>query len=178
MSDGGPPSLPAIRLHSVGSVSEGEPQINYPTKEIGLEARPKTLAEIKSRRRFSLSTMSHFARSSSPTSSSIVAMARPRPRPISTVSFNSRPTSYLVDENSFRSTRARGIPNISTMADREDVEIAPPLLRSSGQNFNTTASGFEEYRPRGATLAKKKERRLSLSALNFTRKQNRATMGV
>lgn len=99
-------------------------------------------------------------------------MARPRPRPVSTVSFNVRPPSYTVDEDSFRntSTRPRGmLSDVAATADRGGIQVVPPLPRSTAQPMNTTVSASEECRPRNAVLVKKKRRRMSLSALSLSR---------
>lgn len=99
-------------------------------------------------------------------------MTRPRPRarPVSTVSFNVRPPSYTVDEDSFRNTRTRGmLSDVAATADREGAQVVPPLSRSAAQPMNATVSASEECRPRSAVLVKKKRRRMSLSALSLSR---------
>ncbi|KAG6845799.1 hypothetical protein H0H87_003853 [Tephrocybe sp. NHM501043] len=69
------------------------------TRTLEIEARPKTLAEIKSKRRLSLSILSGTSRSVSQPTSSIVAVARTRSRPRSAIILTATSPSSIADED-------------------------------------------------------------------------------
>ncbi|KAJ6604708.1 hypothetical protein DFH09DRAFT_1270072, partial [Mycena vulgaris] len=88
---------PAIRIRPPSSsghdlVINSNPTAKTPSPDLTAHSRPKTLAEIKSKRRLSLSALSNLARSSSPTPPvNVTTSNRHRARPTSALAFYPRP---------------------------------------------------------------------------------------
>ncbi|KAG6842611.1 hypothetical protein C0991_000137 [Blastosporella zonata] len=138
------------------SIEEGNsthaPENNTRTLEI--EARPKTLAEIKSKRRLSLSILSGASRSVSQPNSSIVAVARTRSRPRSTVMLPVTRSSSIADEDMDNGDNgSNSVPNPGEDNLFSAMTPAPDTLPASLAAGTSAAN-------------KKKYRRFSLSALS------------
>ncbi|KAK7064179.1 aspartate aminotransferase [Favolaschia claudopus] len=91
-------TTPTIRIHPPNSSSH--PAIaneripsKSPSPDLTIHSRPKTLAEIKSKRRLSLSVLPSFSRASSPTPPmNVVTSNRDRARPASALAFYQQPS--------------------------------------------------------------------------------------
>ncbi|KAF7320365.1 Aspartate aminotransferase [Mycena kentingensis (nom. inval.)] len=150
-------SYPHERTHVLRRPrSQGNPSPEGSTPHSNIQAPPKTLAEIKSRRRLSLPVL-HLTRPSlaSPKPVNIVTSSR-RPRPVSSVSFNPRPAAPLMaSDNSSRNSQRPS--SAVTFAPRpftamSDSVRSPHLIPSASC--------------REGDAQKKKNRHFSLSALS------------
>ncbi|KAJ7181718.1 hypothetical protein C8R43DRAFT_1229513 [Mycena crocata] len=167
---GGGPNPPAIHIRpptSSGHVVSNDIPPKTPSPDLTSHLRPKTLAEIKSKRRLSLSALSNFARSSSPAPPVNIVTHR-RTRPASALAFYPRPPPIS-------SFRAQTDGNVS-------VYRRPELPASMSSRTTSTAAVSGTIRsdsipaptsmalPRDTQLSadaiKKKNRRFSLSALS------------
>jgi len=136
------------------------PETDGSTLEI--KARPKTLAEIKSKRRLSLSGLSYFSRSTSQPSSSMVAVATARSRPSSTIIFTTASSSSIADEDAVRVEIDTGVPDEQNVLRMPAPSTSPPgQRRSSFAARAPTPDPVADNR-----VAHKKNRRFSLSALS------------
>ncbi|KAG5653062.1 hypothetical protein H0H81_002442 [Sphagnurus paluster] len=166
---------PRIRITPSSSLSQSHPGPNQSiednhtsqnnTSALEIQARPKTLAEIKSKRRLSLSTLSYTSRFASQPSSSVVAVAhtRARPRPSSTIVFTTASSSSLADNdlNDADGNRSDSVANRSP--NHEETPRQIPAMRASF--YGSLAARTSTPNPR-VTANIKKKRRFSLSALS------------
>ncbi|KAJ7619083.1 hypothetical protein DFH06DRAFT_74249 [Mycena polygramma] len=110
-------TTPMIRIRPPSSSGHVEAPISNdiapknPSPDLTVHSRPKTLAEIKSKRRLSLSALSSFTRSSSPAPPvNVVTPNRNRTRPASALAFYPRPpplSSFRVADNNNTPTNQR-----------------------------------------------------------------------
>lgn len=162
----------------MGISATNNPMTSHP-HALEIQARPKTLAEIKSKRRLSLSTLSNVTRATTPPNSSLIAIARPRTRPQSTIIFTSR--QAYSDSTDSRDTvnHGRNLPNtvaptshMPTPAGNNSLrlQVPPSTSRSSfhgqSQASPTNISDLNPTSSRCPTPVVKKNRRFSLSILS------------
>lgn len=173
-------TTPTIRIHpprSSGHVAASNDGVarKLPSPDLTIHSRPKTLAEIKSKRRLSLSVLPSFTRASSPV---LPVNVGHRARPASALAFYPRPPPL----SSFRAG--------SETTTSQHLEV--PRLSSSRSLTPTAVSGTvrSESIPTSASMAlhrdslltadaiKKKNRRFSLSALsNFAGHRDESSWG-
>ncbi|KAG6911925.1 hypothetical protein DXG01_000172 [Tephrocybe rancida] len=122
------------------------------TSTLEIEARPKTLAEIKSKR---------SNRSVSQPNSSIIAVARTRSRPRSAIILPVASSSSIGDEDVV-SVHVGRSPNAPTPAEAHERPV--PVTTSTPNAHSTVRQGTDNQR--NGTANKKKHRRFSLSALS------------
>ncbi|KAJ7038142.1 hypothetical protein C8F04DRAFT_1393052 [Mycena alexandri] len=169
---------PAIRIRPPSSSSNIAISNNNnnaapktPSPDLTVHARPKTLAEIKSKRRLSLSALSNFTRSPSPAPPvNIVTSNRHRARPASALAFYPRPPTpssvrgiaqvdrTATPRRSLQVPRSVSSREISTAAFRGTV-------RSNSTQAHASMAPLPLPQPMADTI-KKKNRRFSLSALS------------
>ncbi|KAJ7110162.1 hypothetical protein C8R44DRAFT_274738 [Mycena epipterygia] len=161
-------NLPTIRIRPPSSSSHAPASNNAPPKtpspDLTVHSRPKTLAEIKSKRRLSLSALSSFARSSSPTPPvNVVTSNRHRTRPTSALAFYPRPPPL----SSFRGTAdtdgsaTTHHPPASTFSRATSTTAVSDTIRSNYVRAHAALPDDQVSADR-----KKKNRRFSLSALS------------
>ncbi|KAK0465111.1 uncharacterized protein EV420DRAFT_1512860 [Desarmillaria tabescens] len=135
-----PPSAPTTPYTNDRAVPKSESDV-VANAQIAMHARPKTLAEIKSGRRFSLSAITRLTRLSSPPSASSVLISPPRRRrPVSALALPSRrPDSFQFD-----------VQNVSL----RDSDVQGPVIRSGRRSVPTSLRpppGLDIPSTRGAT---------------------------
>ncbi|GLB36200.1 hypothetical protein LshimejAT787_0304880 [Lyophyllum shimeji] len=143
---------PRLARHSIDHLT---PRANNGST-LEIKARPKTLAEIKSKRRFSLPGWSSFGRTTSQPSSAMVAVATTRPRRTSTVILSAASSSSIADED-------------TVQVGAEGASV--PVLRRSPvprQQQSSLATGVPtpDLVADNSIAHKKKTRRFSLSVLS------------
>lgn len=143
-----------------------------PSPDLTVHSRPKTLAEIKSKRRLSLSALSNLTRSSSPAPPvNVVTSIRHRARPASALAFYPRPpplsslrAATQADSNGLTNRRLEVPRSTSSRA------ISPAAISGTVRSESIPASASVAPLPSDSRLAadatKKKNRRFSLSALS------------
>jgi hypothetical protein len=171
-------NTPMIRIRPPSSSSHVTNSNNNvaaktPSPDLTIHSRPKTLAEIKSKRRLSLSALSNFTRSTSPTPPvNVVTTNRHRTRPTSALAFYPRPPPLsnlraAVQTDSSATTNHRSeVPRSSRPATatvygtvRSDC-IPPPAPAPSASMALSSGNHLM------ADAIKKKNRRFSLSAIS------------
>ncbi|KAG6878395.1 hypothetical protein C0993_007577 [Termitomyces sp. T159_Od127] len=130
-------------------------------RTLEIEARPKTLEEIKSKRRFSLSILSNTPRSASQPSSSIVAVAHTRQRPRSTLVLPAASSSSISGGNDIQGLGSPSNIVRSTLEEELRMEAIPET---------STAQGISSIKTEEINVNKKKYRRFSLPALSHLAK--------
>ncbi|KAJ7254057.1 hypothetical protein B0H12DRAFT_569773 [Mycena haematopus] len=170
-------NTPTIRIHPPSSSSriatsnDDNVAPKLPSPDLTIHSRPKTLAEIKSKRRLSLSVLPNFTRvSSSIPPVNVITSNRHRTRPASALAFYPRPPPL-----SSLGADAQTDSNVPTS---QRLEV--PRSMSSGLTIAPAISGivYSETAPASMALTsdnshvtadatKKKNRRFSLSALSM-----------
>ncbi|KAJ7631034.1 hypothetical protein FB45DRAFT_917254 [Roridomyces roridus] len=148
-------TAPAIRICPPGVASKA------PSPDLAIHSRPKTLAEIKSKRRLSLSTLTSFTRSPSPINV-VTSSNNHRARPASALAFYSRPhtTSNHRGEGNDANPNLLAVP-ASTSRQTVPDSVIPNTTRPISMRPSTSTL------PRDSQDAtKKKNRRFSFSALS------------
>ncbi|KAF8078569.1 hypothetical protein FPV67DRAFT_1443910 [Lyophyllum atratum] len=159
----------SYRTHPARAPDEDNENRHAPEDQgriLEIQTRPKTLAEIKSKRRLSLSGLSHFSRPASQQSSSMVAVARSRPRPTSTIIFTTASSSSIADDGAAHTDRAR---HSSAAVPAEENDLRVPGFSTAVHEQRPSSSAARASTPNPVTndhVAQKKRRRFSLSALS------------
>ncbi|KAJ7487660.1 hypothetical protein B0H11DRAFT_2014328 [Mycena galericulata] len=155
---------PTIRIRppsSSGITSSTGIAPKAPSPDLTVHSRPKTLAEIKSKRRLSLSTLSNFARSSSPAPPiNVVTSSRHRARPASALAFYPRPPPL----SSLRD--AAQANSVGTARRRLEVPASTSSRTTSTTAGSVRSGSIPAPAPALSRDDKKKNRRFSLSALS------------
>ncbi|KAJ6610052.1 hypothetical protein B0H10DRAFT_441863 [Mycena sp. CBHHK59/15] len=143
-----------------------------PSPDLTVHSRPKTLAEIKSKRRLSLSALSNFARSPSLAPPvNIVTSSHRRARPASALAFYPRPPPLAglrtTAQTNGPTATVRSRPATSITSTHRTPSTAPLLgtLHSGSVAASASMTLPRENQPQPDSI-KKKNRRFSLSALS------------
>ncbi|KAJ7783837.1 hypothetical protein DFH07DRAFT_1054984 [Mycena maculata] len=159
---------PTIRIRppsSSGVPSASNNVSKTPSPDLTVHSRPKTLAEIKSKRRLSLSTLSNFTRSSSPTPPVNVVTSTRRARPVSALAFYPRPPPLSTLRDAARANNGSGTTHhrleVSATTSSRTTSTVSGTVRSGSISALTSADNQFS-----ADSIKKKNRRFSLSALS------------
>ncbi|KAJ7786378.1 hypothetical protein B0H16DRAFT_1490241 [Mycena metata] len=167
---------PVIRIRPPSSLSniaisnnDNNPGPKTPSPDLTVHARPKTLAEIKSKRRLSLSALSNFTRSPSPVPPvNIVTSNRHGARPASALAFYPRPPTLSSVRSVAQVERAATPQRLQVPRSASSREIStafPGTVRSNSTRAHPSMVPLPLPQPTAETI-KKKNRRFSLSALS------------
>ncbi|KNZ71406.1 hypothetical protein J132_09860 [Termitomyces sp. J132] len=167
-------SPPVIRITS-SSCSYQTPMTDIPdermndldrtedsVRRLEIDARPKTLEEIKSKRRFSLSILSNTRRSVSQSSSSVVAVAHDRQRPRSAIVLPAVSSSSISGGATLNNTHGLGsLSNTISNHPEDEIPMEPSW---------TSIPGTASLKRRDLDVNRKKHQRFSLPTLSHLTK--------
>lgn len=167
-----PPSAPTSPYTNNPAVPKSESDV-VANAQIAMHARPKTLAEIKSGRRFSLSAITRLTRPSSPPSASSVLISPPRRRrPVSALALPSRRPDSIQSDAQNMPLQDADVPVVRPGRQSTPANLLPP----PGLNIPSTRRAPSPEPVAGPsrvrfsldveTAKKNSRRRFSLSALS------------
>ncbi|KAG5342418.1 hypothetical protein C0989_002253 [Termitomyces sp. Mn162] len=131
-------------------------------RRLEIDARPKTLEEIKSKRRFSLSILSNTRRSVSQSSSSVVAVAHDRQRPRSAIVLPAVSSSSISGGATLNNTHGLGsLSNTISNHPEDEIPMEPSW---------TSIPGTASLKRRDLDMNRKKHQRFSLPTLSHLTK--------
>ncbi|KAJ7706120.1 hypothetical protein B0H17DRAFT_1035803 [Mycena rosella] len=164
-----PPSSSGHVAASINPPSNTRVTPKTPSPDLTAHSRPKTLAEIKSKRRLSLSTLSNFTRSSSPAPPiNVVTSNHHRRRPSSALAFYPRPppiSSFRTAAQTDGSETTYRRPEVPASTSSRTISTA--AVSGTVRSVSVPASmALHADNPLPTDAMKRKNRRFSLSALS------------